>query len=83
MADGKVTIKAIFDGKQAEGEVGKLKSVLNGLGNTGNKIGSVFKNVLGANLVSSAITTTIGSKSTFFSFRLAFLRFRFTHWVSS
>lgn len=61
MADGKVTIKAIFDGKQAEGEVGKLKSVLNGLGNTGNKIGSVFKNVLGANLVSSAITTTIGS----------------------
>lgn len=61
MADGKVTIKAIFDGKQAEGEVGKLKSVLNGLGNTGNKIGSVFKSVLGANLVSSAITTTIGS----------------------
>lgn len=61
MADGKVTIKAIFDGKQAEGEVGKLKSVLNGLGNTGNKIGSVFKSVLGANLISSAITTTIGS----------------------
>lgn len=61
MADGKVTIKAIFDGKQAEGEVSKLKSVLNGLGNTGNKIGSVFKSVLGANLVSSAITTTIGS----------------------
>ena len=61
MADGKVTIKAIFDGKQAEGEVSKLKSVLNGLGNTGNKIGSVFKYVLGANLVSSAITTTIGS----------------------
>ena len=50
MADGKVTIKAIFDGKQAEGEVSKLKSVLNGLGNTGNKIGSVFKSVLGANL---------------------------------
>lgn len=61
MADGKVTIKALFDGKQAEGEVSKLKSVLNGLGNTGNKIGSVFKSVLGANLVSSAITTTIGS----------------------
>lgn len=61
MADGKVTIKAIFDGKQAEGEVSKLKSVLNGLGNTGNKIGSVFKSVLGANLISSAITTTIGS----------------------
>lgn len=61
MADGKVTIKAIFDGKQAEGEVSNLKSVLNGLGNTGNKIGSVFKSALGANLVSSAITTTIGS----------------------
>ncbi|WP_248621592.1 tape measure protein [Enterococcus cecorum] len=61
MADGKVTIKAIFDGKQAEGEVGKLKSVLGGLGNTGSKVGSIFKQVLGANLVSSAITTTIGS----------------------
>lgn len=61
MADGKVTIKAIFDGKQAEGEVGKLKSVLGGLGNAGSKVGSIFKQVLGANLVSSAITTTIGS----------------------
>lgn len=61
MADGKVTIKAIFDGKQAEGEVSKLKSVLGGLGNAGSKVGSIFKQVLGANLVSSAITTTIGS----------------------
>ena len=61
MADGKVTIKAIFDGKQAEGEVGKLKSVLGGLGNAGSKVGSIFKQVLGANLVSSAISTTIGS----------------------
>lgn len=61
MADGKVTIKAIFDGKQAEGEVGKLKSVLGSLGNAGSKVGSIFKQVLGANLVSSAISTTIGS----------------------
>lgn len=61
MADGKVTIKAIFDGKQAEGEVGKLKSVLGGLGNAGSKVGSIFKQVLGANLVSSTISTTIGS----------------------
>ncbi|MCJ0543143.1 tape measure protein [Enterococcus cecorum] len=61
MADGKVTIKAIFDGKQAEGEVSKLKSVLGGLGNAGSKVGSIFKQVLGANLVSSAISTTIGS----------------------
>lgn len=61
MADGKVTIKAIFDGKQAEGEVGKLKSVLGSLENAGSKVGSIFKQVLGANLVSSAISTTIGS----------------------
>ena len=61
MADGKVTIKAIFDGKQAEGEVGKLKSVLGGLGNAGSKVGSIFKQVLGANLVSSAVISGVNA----------------------
>lgn len=61
MADGKVTIKAIFDGKQAEGEVRKLKSVLGGLGNAGSKVGSIFKQVLGANLVSSAVISGVNA----------------------
>lgn len=61
MADGKVTIKAIFDGKQAEGEVGKLKSVLGSLGNAGSKVGSIFKQVLGANLVSSAVISGVNA----------------------
>lgn len=61
MADGKVTIKAIFDGKQAEGEVSKLKSVLGGLGNAGSKVGSIFKQVLGANLVSSAVISGVNT----------------------
>lgn len=61
MADGKVTIKAIFDGKQAEGEVSKLKSVLGGLGNAGSKVGSIFKQVLGANLVSSAVISGVNA----------------------
>ncbi|MGV3311326.1 tape measure protein [Streptococcus suis] len=56
MADGKVVIKADFNGNEAESGIGKLKSLLGGLGETGSKVGSVFKSVLGANLVSSAIT---------------------------
>lgn len=56
MADGKVVIKADFNSNEAEGGIGKLKSLLGGLSETGSKVGSVFKSVLGANLVSSAIT---------------------------
>ncbi|HFI0268886.1 TPA: tape measure protein [Streptococcus suis] len=60
MADGTVTIKANFDGKDAESGVSRIKSALNGLKQSTGKIGSVFKSVLGANLVSSGITTAIG-----------------------
>ncbi|HFI0088274.1 TPA: tape measure protein [Streptococcus suis] len=56
MADGKVVIKADFNSNEAESGIGKLKSLLGGLSDTGSKVGSVFKSVLGANLVSSAIT---------------------------
>ncbi|MBS8093955.1 phage tail protein [Streptococcus suis] len=48
MADGKVTISVDLDGKQAQGGIEKLKGALGGLGST-------FKSMLGANLVSSAL----------------------------
>lgn len=57
MADGLVTIKANFDGKEAEGGVSRLKATLGGLSGAGQKMGSVFKSVLGANLVSGAVTS--------------------------
>ncbi|NQL61449.1 tail tape measure protein [Streptococcus suis] len=59
MADGTVTIKANFDGKDAESGVSRIKSALGGLKDSAGKIGSVFKSVLGANLVSSAITSSL------------------------
>ncbi|MGG6739237.1 UNVERIFIED_CONTAM: hypothetical protein QE602_08385 [Streptococcus suis] len=48
MADGKVTILVDLDGKQAQGGIEKLKGALGGLGST-------FKSMLGANLVSGAL----------------------------
>lgn len=48
MADGKVTIAVDLDGKQAQGGIEKLKGALGGLGST-------FKQMLGANLVSGAL----------------------------
>lgn len=60
MADGSVTIKVDLDGEKAQSGVGKLKTLLGGLESTGSKVGSVFKSVLGANLISSALTTGIG-----------------------
>lgn len=63
MADGKVTIAVDLDGKKAQGDINSLKSSLGGLG-------SAFKSVLGANLVSGALMSGIsaltgGSKSAF------------------
>ncbi|HFI0283653.1 TPA: tape measure protein [Streptococcus suis] len=63
MADGTVTIKANFDGKDAESGVSRIKSALGGLKDSAGKIGSVFKSVLGANLVSSAITNGLSMVS--------------------
>lgn len=60
MADGKVVIQVEMDGNKAQSGVSKLKSLLGGLSESGAKLGSVFKSVLGANLVSSAITSGIG-----------------------
>lgn len=65
MADGKVTIAVDLDGKKAQGDINSLKSSLGGLG-------SAFKSVLGANLVSGALTSGIsaltgGVKSAFSS----------------
>ncbi|MGQ7357774.1 phage tail protein [Streptococcus suis] len=71
MADGKVVIKADFNSDSAEKGVGKLKSLLGGLSETGSKVGSVFKSVLGANLVSGAVMNGISAMTsgvkTFFS----------------
>lgn len=60
MADGKVVIQIDMDGSKAQSGVSKLKSLFSGLSESGSKLGSVFKSVLGANLVSSAITSGIG-----------------------
>lgn len=65
MADGKVTIAVDLDGKKAQGDINSLKSSLGGLG-------SAFKSILGANLVSGALMSGIsaltgGVKSAFSS----------------
>lgn len=54
MADGKVTIAIDLDGKKAQGDINSLKSSLGGLGST-------FKSVLGANLVSGALMSGISA----------------------
>ena len=61
MADGSVTIKVDMDGSNAQSGVSKLKALFGGLENAGSKVGYVFKSVLGANLISSALTTGIGT----------------------
>ena len=61
MADGSVTIKVDMDGSNAQAGVNKLKSLFGGLESAGQKVGSVFKSVLGANLIGSALTTGIGT----------------------
>ncbi|MCW0950254.1 tape measure protein [Streptococcus anginosus] len=61
MADGSVTIKVDMDGSSAQSGVSKLKSLFGGLESAGSKVGSVFKSVLGANLISGAISTGIST----------------------
>ena len=61
MADGSVTIKVDMDGSNAQAGVSKLKSLFGGLESAGQKVGSVFKSVLGANLIGSALTAGIGT----------------------
>lgn len=54
MADGKVTIAVDLDGKKAQGDINSLKASLSGLGST-------FKSVLGANLVSGALMSGVNA----------------------
>lgn len=54
MADGKVTIAVDLDAKNAQGGINSLKASLSGLG-------SSFKSVLGANLVSGALMSGISA----------------------
>ena len=60
MADGSVTIKVDMDGSGAQAGVSKLKSLFGSLESTGQKVGSVFKSVLGANLIGSALSSGVG-----------------------
>ena len=60
MADGKVVIDVDFNGAKAESGVTRLKGLISGMGNSVGKVGNVFKSVLGANLVSGAISSGIG-----------------------
>ncbi|VTS32598.1 phage protein [Streptococcus porcinus] len=61
MADGSVTIKVDLDGSGAQSGVSKLKSLFGQLEGADSKVGSVFKSVLGANIVSSALTAGIST----------------------
>lgn len=61
MADGKVVIQIDMDGKSAQSEVKSLKSSLLGLGESVNSMGSTFKSVLGANLISSAVISGVNA----------------------
>lgn len=61
MADGSVTIKVDMDGSNAQAGVSKLKSLFGGLESTGQKVGSLFKSVLGANLIGSALSSGVSA----------------------
>ena len=61
MADGSVTIKVDMDGSGAQAGVSKLKSLFGSLESTGQKVGSVFKSVLGANLIGSALSSGVSA----------------------
>lgn len=61
MADGKVVIQVEMDGNKAQSGVSKLKSLLGGLSESGARLGSVFKSVLGANLISGAVMSGVNA----------------------
>ena len=61
MADGKVVIQVDMDGNKAQSGVERLKSLMGGLAESGERAGSVFKSVLGANVISSALFSGIGA----------------------
>lgn len=61
MADGKVVIQVDMDGNKAQSGVARLKGMVGGLSESGAQLGSVFKSVLGANIVSDALISGIQS----------------------
>ena len=61
MADGKVVIQVDMDGDKAQSGVARLKGMVGGLSESGTQLGSVFKSVLGANIVSGALISGIQS----------------------
>ncbi|HEU6044301.1 TPA: hypothetical protein VVQ93_000408 [Streptococcus pneumoniae] len=61
MADGKVVIQVDMDGDKAQSGVKRLKGMVGGLAESGTQLGSVFKSVLGANIVSGALISGIQS----------------------
>lgn len=61
MADGKVVIQVDMDGDKAQSGVARLKGMVGGLSESGAQLGSVFKSVLGANIVSGALISGIQS----------------------
>ena len=61
MADGKVVIQVDMDGNKAQSGVARLKGMVGGLTESGAQLGSVFKSVLGANIVSGALISGIQS----------------------
>lgn len=61
MADGKVVIQVDMNGDKAQSGVARLKGMVGGLSESGAQLGSVFKSVLGANIVSGALISGIQS----------------------
>ena len=61
MADGKVVIQVDMDGNKAQSGIARLKGMVGGLTESGMQLGSVFKSVLGANIVSGALIYGIQS----------------------
>ena len=61
MAVGKVKIDVDLTGEKAKSGIKGIKDSLEGLKSAGEKTGSLFKSVLGANLVSAGIGKAIGS----------------------
>ena len=59
MADGRVVIQVDMNGDRAQSGISKLRGLLGGLSDAGTKVGSVFKSVLGANLISGALMSGI------------------------
>ena len=59
MADGRVVIQVDMNGDRAQSGISKLRGLLGGLSDTGTKVGSIFKSVLGANLISGALMSGI------------------------